>query len=274
MQTKTLTVVRFFQGTSLTVTDSVAVEQPLNLDLIYGSLYNRNVHRLTTMMRTPGDDPSLATGLLFSLGIIKDVDDICDMSVCIRSKLQSDATERLTVSLAPACSFSPTTYLINLPRTSSCGICSIYSPPRADLQVDDTTDPIRVSFATLASLPKKLSSKQSIFQATGGVHAAAMFTAHGDLISVFEDVGRHNALDKLIGHLLRIKHQFSNSILVLSSRASFELLEKAAMAQIPMVAVMGAVSNMAINVAHQCGITLIGFLKEDRLNVYTHGERI
>ncbi|HXW53728.1 MAG TPA: formate dehydrogenase accessory sulfurtransferase FdhD, partial [Myxococcota bacterium] len=252
--------------------DEVAIEQALNLELVYGPLHNRNIYPLTTMMRTPGADVELARGLLFSLGIINSASDVVDALMCERSKFQPDAIEKLTIALSPYVTFSPMNFMENLPRQTSCGACSSVYLPKI-MMIPKTIGP-QWSWDTLRTLPKKMSLRQEIFNKTGGVHAAALFMTNGDMVSIFEDIGRHNALDKLIGHLLVDPQIFSGCALLLSSRASFEMVQKAARANIPVLAVMGAVSSMAVKWAKESGLTLIGFLKEDRCNVYTHKHRI
>ncbi len=269
---KTYTFVRFSDNCFKTCTDELAVEKAIRLEVVYGPLHNRNIHPLTTMMRTPKDDKELALGLLFSLGIIRTIEDVSDITFCERSIFQEGAIEKMTVILSPHVPFLPLDFLENLPRQTSCGTCSSVNLPSLDLK--PMSREALVSFQTLGDLPLKMSLRQELFRSTGGVHAAALFTRTGDMLGIFEDVGRHNALDKLIGHLLRQSQVFTESILLLSSRASFEMVQKAAIAKIPVVAVLGAVSSMAITFAEKWGVTLAGFLKKDRCNVYTHAHRI
>lgn len=253
--------------------DYVAEENVLNIDLVYGPVYNRSHYHLSSILRTPDHDRELVLGLLFSLGIIHDHNDVEDTAVCPRNKLDDTTHHTITISLRPTIAFSPLDFSCAIPRFSGCGMCS-------SSHID--TDPdilaggnMKLDISVLLSLAQKMAHVQPVFSKTGGTHAAALFSQEGSLIAGFEDVGRHNALDKLIGFMLTYDRDILQSgILLMSSRASFEIIQKAARAQIPFVATFSAASSLAIQLADQSHITLVGFLRHERCNVYTHPQRL
>lgn len=255
------------------INDIIAEEETLNIDIVYGPAYNRTTHRLATTMRTPGADHELAVGLLYSLGIIKHAQEIEGLLTCQRGTLDASAQATLTISLIETVKFSPLNFSFGHPRYSGCGICGSAQISGGLAHLHETD--LQISAPLLSSLPEKMLAAQTVFALTGGVHAAALFNESGDLIACYEDVGRHNALDKLIGSfLIKDDVPLSKNILLLSSRASFEIIQKASLAQIPIVAVVGAVSSLAVKVAHESTITLVGFLRNERCNVYTHARRV
>lgn len=255
-------------------TDLVAVEEALAIDLIYGPAHNRNLHRLTTTMRTPGDDTVLVLGLLFSLSIIDRASDVLEVVPCARGGLDPEAIDRLTVYLDVSRSYAPLDFAEGHPRYSSCGVCGGTNLPKP-LDRGTFRRNLTIPTALLRGLPERMKQEQEVFNKTGGTHGAALFDERGELLALGEDVGRHNALDKLIGCLLMSDRlPLDQCILLMSSRASFEIIQKASRARIPIVAVIGAVSSQAIDLANQSSITLIGFLRPDRLSIYTHEARI
>jgi FdhD protein len=257
------TSVHRFEGLlSSAMQDVLAVEEPLEIRLVYGPAGARETRSISVTMRTPGNDAELALGFLFTEGVIRDANDI--------DSTTTHADNTIDVSLAPHVEVSLGTLQRNFYTTSSCGICG-----KASLLALRTVCPPRVasSFAiaaeTLYSLPGRLEGVQGIFRQTGGLHAAALFTAEGELHSMREDVGRHNALDKLVGAaLLSDQVPLRGHMLLLSGRASFELLQKAVMAGIPLIASVGAPSSLAVQVAKEFDVALIGFLRNDHFNVY------
>lgn len=267
----TIDVDRFSQDRRLPVSDAIATEEPLEIRLEFGPRNRRINQAISITMRTPGHDRELAAGFLFTEGVIRDADeteeapgpdDPIGNTVCIK--------------LAPEVQVSAGTLSRNFYTTSSCGICG-----KASLLALQTVCPARIRNTfeigtdTLFRLPHTLRAHQAVFEQTGGLHAAALFSADGTLEEVREDVGRHNALDKLIGAaLLDDRVPLRDRILMLSGRASFELLQKALMAGIPMIAAVGAPSSMAVQVAKEFDITLIGFLRHDHFNVYNGADRI
>jgi len=239
--------------------DLVAVEEPLQIRL--------GDRDFAITMRTPGQDRELAAGFLFTEGVITSLDQI--------SAITPDDRGAVTVELAPGVEvdFAARNFYV----TSSCGVCGkasidglraahCASPPRGIPQIQSHLIP---------QLPEKLRQSQPVFSHTGGLHGAGLFNAAGDLLAVREDVGRHNAVDKLIGAMfLDAKIPLNENILMLSGRISFELVQKALMAGIPIVAAVGAPSSLAIETALHFGMTLIGFLRGPRYNVYSGHERL
>jgi FdhD protein len=233
-------------------------------------------------MRTPGRDAELAAGFLITEGVIRDELDI----VSISKKLLEAAADSnvwsgspgnvVTVELAPTVEVNLGTLQRNFYTSSSCGICG-----KASLLALRTVCPPRrlnrfvIDSEILCALPAKLREAQSIFDRTGGLHAAGLFSATGEMDRMREDVGRHNAVDKLIGSaLLEGRVPLHDSLLLLSGRASFELLQKAVMGGVPMVASVGAPSSLAVEVARDLDITLVGFLRDNHFNVYQGSSRI
>jgi FdhD protein len=261
---------------SSSVTDILSVEEPLEMRISYGPAEKRIQKSISVTMRTPGDDEELAIGFLFTEGIISSyaqVQQVHHLSVDSNSKENNIVQVELATDFAPRLMQADR----NFYTTSSCGVCgkaSIDSIRMVSpfLHIDPPV--LNLSAEVLYQLPHKLKSNQNSFSVTGGIHAAGIFAADGQLVYLREDVGRHNALDKLIGAALR--HHLlplNRNILLLSGRASFELIQKAAMAGITVVAAIGAPSTLAVELAVEFNMTLLGFLKENRFNVYNSNER-
>lgn len=249
--------------------DLLTVEEPLAIDVsLLGSqppIYNKTV---SITMRTPGRDEDLAVGFLYTEGLIKSAADI---------KQIVSAPNAVEVFIHQEANFDINSLQRNFYSTSSCGICGKASIDSIRTAVADIGEVphIQVSTETIYSLPDKLRAGQSLFTQTGGIHAVGLFSPDGELLTLCEDVGRHNALDKLIGSALRGgKVPLSDHVLLLSGRASFELVQKAAMAHIQVIAAVGAPSSLAVQVAEEFGITLLGFVNHRRYNVYCGEERI
>jgi FdhD protein len=270
---RTVPVRRIGADTTAEVDDVLAVEEPLAIRVAAGS----DSQRLAVTMRTPGDDHDLAVGWLLAEGVIRHRREVLDVSWCVRDEAAPvQAGNVVTVTLT-----APTLPdLSSLDRhglvSSACGVCG-----RASLEalagdgLAPVAAPHTVPWALLTGLPALLREHQPTFQRTGGLHAAARVDAHGRVRAVREDVGRHNAVDKLLGAaLLDNDLPWSDQVLVLSGRASYELLQKAVVAGVPIVAAIGAPSTLAVDVADSFGITLVGFVRHDRANVYTHPGRI
>lgn len=260
------------------VDDIVVIEEPLEIRLGYGPLDMRDEFNVSITMRTPGDDFELALGFLFTEGIIKSAEDVLSVKYCTDHQKLEQQYNIVRVELHPAIEFESSAFNRNFYMTSACGICGKASIDAIAIHCNRhfKKDDIVVSKEVLFSLTEKLKQNQTIFNNTGGIHASAIYSLSGDLLLAMEDVGRHNALDKLIGSLL-VENKLSfanNSILFLSGRASFELLQKATMAGIRVVCAVGAPSSLAVQTADEFGITLIGFLRESRFNIYTHPQRI
>jgi len=255
------------------VRETVATEEPLEIRIEFGPRSHRVNSAISITMRTPGHDLELAAGFLYTEGVIRDANELDE-----RPAPDGDEPPRnsVCVQLAPDVQVNTASLHRNFYTTSSCGICG-----KASLSALQTLCPPRMENAfeidadTLFRLPDSLRRRQSLFEQTGGLHAAALFKVDGSLEVVREDVGRHNALDKLIGAaLLEDRLPLRERVLLLSGRASFELLQKALMAGIPMVAAVGAPSSLAVQVAQEFDITLIGFLRPDHFNVYNGAARI
>ncbi|MDB5023236.1 MAG: Sulfur carrier protein FdhD [Mucilaginibacter sp.] len=263
------------QGRS--TTDTLAIEEPLEIRLAFGSGLNRVVKNVSVTMRTPGNDAELATGFLFTEGIIKHNKDLASAAhafiACAENKENVIRVE-LTEGVVPELKNTER----NFYTTSSCGVCgkgSIEAIKTVSAFHADQGNDFFITHELLLGLPDRLRKHQDIFDATGGLHACALFDASGELLLLREDVGRHNALDKLIGAALeRDWLPLNNSVLLLSGRASFELVQKAAMAGIPIIAAVGAPSSLAVQLAGEFGITLAGFLRGQRFNIYTMEGRI
>ncbi len=245
------------------VEDFLAVEEPLEIRL--------GARSFSMTMRTPGNDTELAAGFLLAEGVIT-----CKAN--IRSlRTAADDPNICEVELAPEVTPRPAPAERNFLITSACGVCGKTS--LADLASNKCpalpADEMQLDRWVVYRLSAQLREAQSVFEATGGLHAAALFDRDGNLASVREDVGRHNAVDKLIGAaLLKGLTPLVQSIMLVSGRASFELVQKALVAGIPVLAAVGAPSSLAVATAERCGMTLIGFLRNGRFNVYTHGRRI
>lgn len=242
--------------------DFVAVEEPLQITL--------NHKPVSITMRTPGDDGALALGFLCTEGIISNFQQV--------EKVSQTDDNTVNVMMEPSLAEKSMAGLQrNFYTTSSCGVCGKSSIDQIYQKLPATSDKVSLTIApqVLVTLQDKLLNVQKAFQATGGIHAAVLFSQNGDYMYHSEDVGRHNALDKLIGHcLMSDKTPLRNHILLLSGRASFELIQKAAMAGISFVCAVGAPSSLAIELAEQMQITLVGFLKKTSFNIYTHPERV
>ncbi len=248
--------------------DDVSVEEPLEIRI--GDL------SLSVTMRTPGDDFDLAAGFLVTEGIVKGADEIVAMRMCPDASAETGELNVVEVSLSKAAAsraITPRAFYM----TSSCGICGKASidAVRTHSPYDVRDDPLRVSVGLLAGLPGLQRAAQREFARTGGLHAAALFNSAGALLCVREDVGRHNAFDKVIGWAAtRGLLPLRSHVILASGRASFELTQKALMAGIPMLAAVSAPSSLAVELAETSGMTLIGFLRGEQMNVYTGFERV
>jgi FdhD protein len=263
-------------ATLSTRADLLAAEEPLGIRI--------GGQAVSMTMRTPGDDIDLTAGFLLSEGIAASRDDIESIRICSGDRCDhqhggdgghdgmgniADVTLRAGVRAeAPRRSFL---------TTSACGVCGKASI--AELRVagayDLFADKVVVTAAMLATLPDRLREAQRVFERTGGLHAAGLFTAAGELLAVREDVGRHNAVDKVTGWAMRAgRLPLSGCVLLVSGRASFELVQKAVLAGIPVLAAVSAPSSLAADLAQEAGLTLVGFLRGSSMNVYTGQERI
>ncbi len=250
--------------------DALAVEEPLEIGLRYGSKDHPIAKAVSVTMRTPGHDEELALGFLWTEGIIGRTGQVAGTSVLAgEHKVVVTLQEHAVPALQPA--------ERNFYTTSSCGVCGKASigAIRTVSPYLDTPDDIAVDAGLFYGLEDELRKQQRLFASTGGLHASALFDLAGELLMLREDVGRHNALDKVIGSaLLKDALPLDRAILLLSGRASFELVQKATMAGLKIVAAVGAPSSLAVQLAQEAGMTLIGFLRHQGFNVYAGAQRI
>ncbi len=250
--------------------DQVAVEEPLEIRVGYGPSQNRQSRNVAITMRTPGRDAELAAGFLHGEGIIRTADDIVGVEA-------DPAANAIRVELRDDCQFDLQRLERHFYTTSSCGICgktSIEAIQIARAPALPKDEP-RISAAGIQGLPERLRSEQAVFDRTGGLHAAALFDEAGNVLCLREDVGRHNAVDKLVGAQLRGGWlPLSQRGIIVSGRASFELVQKALMAGAPILAAVGAPSSLAVETATWFGMTLLGFVRDGRFNIYSGAHRI
>jgi FdhD protein len=231
---------------------------------------------LAVTMRTPGDDLDLALGFLFTEGLIAAAGDVVTAQLCARTG-EPNTYNVVNVTLADHVPPLRTDSARAFYTSSSCGVCGAASieAVRTRSAFDVSTDPVRVDPAALTRMPHRLRAAQRTFDRTGGLHAAGLFTPGGDLVCAREDVGRHNAVDKVIGWALRSDRlPLAGHVLLVSGRASFELAQKASMAGIPVLAAVSAPSTLAVDLAEQAGLTLVGFLRGETMNVYAGADRV
>ncbi|TXC94022.1 formate dehydrogenase accessory sulfurtransferase FdhD [Streptomyces sp. ISID311] len=269
-------VIRIRDGVVSTRPDTLVAEEPLEIRL--------GGKPLAITMRTPGDDFALAAGFLVSEGVLARADELAHIVYCAgATDNEAGGTNTynvVDVRLADGVPVPDITLERNVYTTSSCGLCgkasldAVRTRTRWPLDTGPDT-PVRIEPATLAALPDRLRAAQRVFERTGGLHAAALFTADGELLDIREDVGRHNAVDKIIGRALQEgRLPLSSGVLMVSGRASFELAQKAVMAGIPVLAAVSAPSSLAVDLATETGLTLIGFLRGSSMNVYAGAHRL
>jgi len=270
-------IIKVNASSSVITADTLAIEEPLEIRLEYGKEGQRQVQNISVTMRTPGHDAELANGFLFTEGIIKYADDIISTAHCFIACAENKENV-IQVTLNPG--IVPLLQNIgrNFYATSSCGVCgkgSIDAIRTVSSFAVQAADEDTILTDVLYRLPIILQRHQRVFADTGGLHASALFTTQGGLLLLREDVGRHNALDKLIGAALGYGWlPLQQTVLLLSGRASFELVQKAAMAGINIIAAVGAPSSLAVQLAEEFNITLIGFLRGERFNIYTAAHRV
>ena len=251
--------------------DQLVVEEPLEIQLQYGNAENRIQKSISVTMRTPGHDIELAAGFLFTEGIIKKAADI--LFVEQERPDNNKLLFALQDNVVPGIQKGER----NFYTTSSCGVCgkSSIDAIKTVSFYKNEKQYCRLKAEMFYELQDNLKSRQPVFETTGGIHASALFDLEGNFIAAREDVGRHNALDKLIGaSLLNDELPLTDTVLLLSGRASFELIQKASMAGIKIVAAVGAPSSLAVELAKESDITLLGFLRNERFNVYSCEDRI
>ena len=257
-------------------TDLVTVEEPMEVRLAYQGNGERVEQSIAVTMRTPGDDFDLALGFLVGEGVVGSRDDVAGIAFCGAPSPDKGLDNIVAVSLAPHVRFDAQALTRHVFTSSSCGVCGKASLDAVRLRVPDADRaPFAISAATLQRLPDALCAAQKEFARTGGLHAAAAFDASGRIERLCEDVGRHNALDKLVGSYLAEGEPLLDGMAVLlSGRASFELVQKAAMTRAPLIAAIGPPSSLAIELAEEAGIGLVGFLKPNSFNVYVRWQSL
>ena len=254
--------------------ETLVVEEPLEIRV--------NGTPITVNMRTPGSDIELAQGFLLTEGVIGRRDDVLTVRYCKGgtedgSGFSQNTYNVLDVTLAPGVQMPDVDVTRNFYTTSSCGVCGKASLDAVRLisRHCPGDDPSTVAAETLSAMPEKLRAAQKVFASTGGLHGAALFGADGSTLAVREDIGRHNAVDKVVGWALEADRiPLTSTVLLVSGRASFELMQKAVMAGIPVLAAVSAPSSLAVDLASQSGLTLVAFLRGDSMNVYTRPDRV
>lgn len=254
--------------------DAIAVEEPLEIRLGFWDGEKFTHRAISITMRTPGDDFELAAGFLFTEGILQSAGQVKSIKHCGKmdapqNTVRIELVENVTVNLKKLERHFYT--------TSSCGVCGKSSIEALATGAKSlaNNNSLKISASNIHSLSSKLSESQTVFAETGGLHAAGLFNVNGELVDLREDVGRHNAVDKLIGQqFLKGNLPLNNKVLFISGRASFELVQKAVMAQIAIVCAVGAPSSLAVKAAEEFNITLIGFVRDGRFNIYTGAGRL
>lgn len=246
--------------------DFVAIEEPLEIRVEGQSM--------AVVMRTPGEDRELAAGFLLTEGIIRSAKDLFDITTCVVTQKSAEGNA-VDAALVNPNGFDVTKLSRHVFTSSSCGVCGKVSIETVMKRRKPLHDPTKFSTKVILSLPRRLSREQTTFKATGGLHACALFDAGGTFLSLREDVGRHNALDKLVGGAMLAKQTpLAGHIVLLSGRASFEMLQKAHAAGIPAVVAIGAPSSLAVDFARASGQVLCGFVRGRSMNIYAGAERV
>jgi FdhD protein len=264
---RSVDVVRVRGGARDADVDRAATEEPLEIRL--------HDAPFAVIMRTPGSDRELAAGFLLAERAIRSGDDLGTIRHCV----EAGATENVVnVTLANGSADALERLLAGrrqVTTNSSCGLCGRRTIESLAADAAPIASAWTVGAATIASLPDRLRARQAVFDETGGLHAAGLFTRDGELVDVAEDVGRHNAVDKIVGRmLLRDALPLANHLLCVSGRTSFEIVQKAIFAGVAVVAAVSAPSSLAIDLAAEYGVTLVGFIRGDSFNIYAHAERI
>ena len=267
--TSNVHVVALNDGVRSERTDTLAAEEPLEIRVQGPGQDQRSV---AVTMRTPGGDFELAVGFLFTEGLITS-GDISRVAYC--DTLPGEDQQYNIVSVTLNRPFDFDQLKRNFYATSSCGVCGKAALDDIEVRCAPVASGTRVTAETLLALPTELRKAQKVFERTGGLHAAGLFSSDGVLVSIREDVGRHNAVDKVVGEqVLAGRVPLADHILQVSGRLSFEIVQKAAVGGIPIVSAVSAPSSLSVEAGERFGMTLVGFVRDDRLNVYTHPERV
>ena len=271
---KTKTRIKVFEGdTERRRPDTLATEEPMEIRLVSGN----DTQTVAVTMRTPGADFELAAGFLYGEGIVSSRDDVRRISYCVDPEVDAEQQYNIVnVELRPGISYDVRSLERHFYTTSACGVCGKASLEQLELRGCPVIPPgPEVSAQTIYALSDKLRKTQRLFESTGGLHAAALFDRDGNLLALREDVGRHNATDKLVGWaLLEGRLPLNENIVLVSGRSSFEILQKCLTAGVPIVCAISAPSSLAVDVARDFGMTLVGFLRGEKFNVYAGSERI
>ena len=268
-RSQAVSIARVRDGLRETVDDRVAVEEPLEIRLGFQQAGKRLTQPVSITMRTPGDDEELAVGFLYTEKIIRSPADVAIVKPC-----QGDNTIR--VELEDDVDVDLERLRRHFYTTSSCGVCGKASLDALYLMgAEPPESETRFAKDVIVSIPDRVRQAQAVFEETGGLHAAAVFTGDGTIVAVREDVGRHNAVDKVVGALFRDQRLPASELgLMVSGRASFELMQKALVGGLPLMAAVGAPSSLAVELAQEFNVTLVGFLRDGSYNVYSGEERI
>ncbi len=265
-------IVRYDGTRSARTYDNVVTEEPLELRLIAGGA----TRTLAVTMRTPGNDFELAAGFVSNERIVRSRNDLVGLSYCVDPQI--DAEQRyniVNIELTTATMPDLAQFERHFTMNSSCGVCGRANlEALTELGVQPVDDDLRVPITRIYELPERMREAQRIFATTGGLHAAALFDPNGKAIAVREDIGRHNAVDKLAGWALLEGRTLGESILFVSGRASYEILQKAAVARIPIVCAVSAPSSLAVDLARAFNITLVAFVRGEHANVYSASDRV
>jgi FdhD protein len=268
---------RISNGQPASLTDSVAVEEPLEIRVAYSTPDGRATRSVSITMRTPGHDAELAAGFLYGESIIRSASDIASIEACGPPAPDSGNHNVIRVDLNAGVEVDLGRLQRHFYTTSSCGVCGKTSLDalRAIGAMEQSSNTTTFASATLITIPGKLREQQATFDKTGGLHAAVAFDTAGELAETMEDVGRHNAVDKVVGALLLQDRLPAKELgLMVSGRASFELMQKALLAGMPLLAAVSAPSSLAVQLAGEFDVTLVGFLRGDEFNVYSGAQRI
>jgi FdhD protein len=262
-------VVAMNEGVRSERTDTLAAEEPLEIR-VQGP--GQELRSVAVTMRTPGGDFELAVGFLFTEGLITPAD-VSRVAYC--DTLPGEDQQYNIVSVTVNRPFDFDRLKRNFYATSSCGVCGKAALDDIEVRCAPVAEGTRVAADMLLALPMALRKAQKVFDRTGGLHAAGLFSANGELVSVREDVGRHNAVDKVIGEqVLAVHVPLADHVLQVSGRLSFEIVQKAAVAGVPVLSAVGAPSSLALDAAERLGVTVIGFVRDGGCNVYTHPDRV
>lgn len=272
-----LKIIRFSDGLLKPADDLVVVEEPMEIRLGYGSMNHRIEESIAITMRTPGNDFELAIGFLFSEGIIHHKKDILSVKYCFTGSEYQEDKNMVRVELIPNLEVDLSKQKRNFFAHSGCGICGKASIDAVYHTIDHHVidSDIELTIKSLLQIPVKTLKHQVNFNNTGGIHSASIFNKSGQILAIKEDVGRHNAVDKILGHFLNSNApDLSDKILFLSGRMGFELVQKASMAHIPIVVSVGAPTSLSVKLGKKLGMTLVGFTRENKFNIYCGEERV